>query len=484
MGKNKKLGFVFPLSGMVFKDDGVTAPTQVLMTGEWTSSKYGKIQITESDLDTMIKNFQDNNAQELCVDYQHMSSDDDPEKAIASGWMRKLFKKNNEEEDRVELWAETEWTGPAAERIKNKEYRYISPEFMSDYKNPDTGKKQGATLLAAALTNRPFLKGMSPVVLCEGVIAELQEENVQELIKLADESMHDQIRKVSSAYFEKFPRDNNCFDGPWIRDTFDTHIIVEKGDILTKVPYMVSGDDFEFGEAVEVEQVYQEKTIKSIEGGVKMDRKLLCEQLGLKETATDDEIKVALKKLTDAQSNKELVVSLNLKEDATAQEISEAVVKLKEASSQAATEEVVKLAEFNQLKEDHAGTKKLAEGLEKKNDALELTILEADRNKVIGTALKEGKLLPKHKEVWEKKFMENPEGTRELLATLEKPVVSLTEDGGAGDGSEGGTVGAQISLKCSEKMEANKGMTFKDAFNAVQTENPELAKEYAKELKS
>jgi hypothetical protein len=64
----------------------------------------------------------------------------------------------------AELWAEVEFTPPAAEAIRKKEYRFVSPSFVKDYvwKN---GKNIGTTLIAAAITNHPFLEGMEAITL-------------------------------------------------------------------------------------------------------------------------------------------------------------------------------------------------------------------------------------------------------------------------------------------------------------------------------
>jgi hypothetical protein len=63
-----------------------------------------------------------------------------------------------------ELWAQVEWTDDGADRIRKKEYRFISPSFIKDHVHKD-GTKIGTTLLAAAITNHPFLEGMNALAL-------------------------------------------------------------------------------------------------------------------------------------------------------------------------------------------------------------------------------------------------------------------------------------------------------------------------------
>jgi hypothetical protein len=48
--------------------------------------------------------------------------------------------------------------------IENRAYRFVSPSFVKDHTHKD-GRKIGTTLLAAAITNHPFLEGMSALTL-------------------------------------------------------------------------------------------------------------------------------------------------------------------------------------------------------------------------------------------------------------------------------------------------------------------------------
>lgn len=135
---------------------------QVMRTGTFYHSLYGKFSITTVDLDTMVRNFREYRPKlptELVVDYEHQSGSG--QIAPAAGWVKGL------ERDGDALYAAVAWTGEAVKRIQAKEYRFISPEFNMHYKHKESGKDIGPTLLAVALTNRPFLEGMEPVMLVE-----------------------------------------------------------------------------------------------------------------------------------------------------------------------------------------------------------------------------------------------------------------------------------------------------------------------------
>jgi len=137
---------------------------QVAKTGEFISSRYGKFSITSQMLSQMVANFRDvlpKAPTKLPVDYDHLSMD--PQHAgdgKAAGWFLELELRD----DGQELWGLIEWTPDAAASIKNREYQFISPSFSRSYTSKD-GQKIGTTLLAAAITNHPFLDGMAPVTL-------------------------------------------------------------------------------------------------------------------------------------------------------------------------------------------------------------------------------------------------------------------------------------------------------------------------------
>ncbi len=142
----------------------VRSMIQIARTGSFVSNRYGAFEITRDDLKTMLHNFQHVTPQaptELPVDFDHLSMDvKHPGDGIAAGWIKRLELRDNGDT----LQAEVEWTAEAAARIASQEYRFISPSFVKDYTYKD-GQKIGATLLAAALTNHPFLESMAAVTL-------------------------------------------------------------------------------------------------------------------------------------------------------------------------------------------------------------------------------------------------------------------------------------------------------------------------------
>ncbi len=137
---------------------------QVCKTGEFTSNRYGKFAITKDDLKQMLHNFKHVTPKaptELPVDWDHLSMNPKtPGDGAAAGWFKDLQLR----EDGEELWGHVQWTPKGAEAIANKEYRFVSPSFVKDHTHKN-GEKIGCTLLAAAITNHPYLENMAALTL-------------------------------------------------------------------------------------------------------------------------------------------------------------------------------------------------------------------------------------------------------------------------------------------------------------------------------
>jgi hypothetical protein len=156
------------------KDEAGAAPRsviQVAKTGSFQSKRYGKFSITRDDLAQMLHNFNNVTPKAptlLPVDWDHLSMQESvrPGDGAAAGWMKRLELRDGGDT----LWAEVEWTPKGAEAIKNREYQFVSPSFVKDHTHKD-GQKIGTTLLAAAITNHPFLEGMQALTLRTPAIA-------------------------------------------------------------------------------------------------------------------------------------------------------------------------------------------------------------------------------------------------------------------------------------------------------------------------
>jgi phage I-like protein len=106
---------------------------------------------------------------DLPVDYEHQTlggSYSSPSgQAPAAGWIKTLSAVSPVEAARdggrtpPGLWAEVEWTGDAADKLRDRQYRYLSPVVLV---RRDDGRV--IELHSVALTNKPAIPGMQPLV--------------------------------------------------------------------------------------------------------------------------------------------------------------------------------------------------------------------------------------------------------------------------------------------------------------------------------
>lgn len=154
---------------------------QVIRCGKFHHEQYGVFDVTSETLRSFKKNFEEQvRGIDLAIDYKHASED------IAAGWIKGLTLENND----TELWAEVEWTPKGNQVLADKEFRYLSADFSFDYKDNETLKAFGPTLLGAGLTNRPVVKRMDPVIeLSEGKgnTVDPKDQQIADLQKQCDE---------------------------------------------------------------------------------------------------------------------------------------------------------------------------------------------------------------------------------------------------------------------------------------------------------
>lgn len=156
----------FSLAHQKLRDDkgNPVSEIQLFKLGNFEHWSGESFKVDSDFISEMISNFESMKSKSkddhfLPMDYNHGSLSYGAEDAKAAGWILDLAEKEDG------LYATVEWTDEAAVYIKNGEYRYISPEFSIDVTDEYGEEIEGAVLYAAALTNRPFLKGMAPVTL-------------------------------------------------------------------------------------------------------------------------------------------------------------------------------------------------------------------------------------------------------------------------------------------------------------------------------
>ena len=134
---------------------GIPSRVQILKVGTFHHPNYGKFEITKEILENMVANFHENvRGIDIAIDYSHENEKE------AAAWLTSLTMEN----EGTELWSEVRWTPKGQEKIENKEFRYTSSEFSLNYKDNESLREYGPTLLGVGLTNRPAVRSMEPII--------------------------------------------------------------------------------------------------------------------------------------------------------------------------------------------------------------------------------------------------------------------------------------------------------------------------------
>jgi phage I-like protein len=149
-----KFGYWADLSSLQLDDSAEPATwIQAMPLGEYDHPVYGPIQITAEKIRRFAQNVNDEvRGTELDIDYDHKAYGGE-----AAGWVKKAEARPDG------LYLLVSWTKKAASLLKDKAYRYFSPEFNDEWKHPKTQETHKDVLFGGAITNRPFLKDILPI---------------------------------------------------------------------------------------------------------------------------------------------------------------------------------------------------------------------------------------------------------------------------------------------------------------------------------
>ena len=125
-----------------------------------------RISVTPDNLEQAAANFGrwKDAGHAVPIDYDHSFAGGGSSKA--AGWLESV------RHDGDKLYGKVEWTEPARSALERDEYRYFSPEFTPSHKN-ESGQDEGFSLVSGALTNRPFLRGMTRVAFSADAVPEV-----------------------------------------------------------------------------------------------------------------------------------------------------------------------------------------------------------------------------------------------------------------------------------------------------------------------
>jgi len=169
---------------VLLSEENIPKKIQLLRVGNFVHDGR-EIEVSNSDLKSMVKNFSDKiRGIDLMIDFSHNSEGE------AAGWINNLALSDSGDQ----LWANVDWTPTGKKSLENKSFKYISADFSFNYKDNEKRNDHGPTLFGAGLTNRPVVKEMSPIVLSEGInqlsevdkMNEEKKEEKKEEIKLTE----------------------------------------------------------------------------------------------------------------------------------------------------------------------------------------------------------------------------------------------------------------------------------------------------------
>jgi len=183
---------------------GTAAPNRVLLA-PWgrVESTSGSFTVDEESIELAVAAF-DEHATDLPIDYEHQTLGGayaSPNgQAPAAGWVKRLMG-----EPGIGLLAEIEWTGQAKGMLESKQYRFLSP--VAVIRRSD---RKLVAIHSAALTNKPAIVGMEPIV-NRVDIADAQEgtvplERLRVELKLDAEAAAEEVLVAASEKLVEFER--------------------------------------------------------------------------------------------------------------------------------------------------------------------------------------------------------------------------------------------------------------------------------------
>lgn len=149
---------------MAASEGKIPTEIELMKVGSYKSYAYNEFEITESDLAGFVESFErgirakgeNGEDKSLPINFAHNMYGE------AAGWITGLRASNGS------LFATTEWTDIGEDSLKNKRYKFISPEWYFAYEDETTGARHRNVLAGAGLTNVPLFQKLRPLTSAEG----------------------------------------------------------------------------------------------------------------------------------------------------------------------------------------------------------------------------------------------------------------------------------------------------------------------------
>lgn len=435
---------------------GDTTPMMVFPIGEWHSTRYPDLPLTEDLANEMIANFE---AGVLGTEPVVDSSGKHDTAAPAAGWVKRIYLASYEEGDvtGLALWADVKWTSLGATLLSDDQYKYGSVEIGPVTTNV-AGDEIENVLRSLTLTNTPVLRimpgvknaaekqrvavtlSLSEVTLAEAGSVNDRREALEQAVKDAFGAMHEGL------YIEDFGPDWVVFH-TWSAGLADGHY------------YRVTYDGTTFGPPVEVERdtTYVPVTDSSPTGRESASSIAIAAGKATEGQGAHLAEGVAATKGSDPM--KTVAIRLNLAEDA-----SEALV----------LAEVVKLAEH-----DAAETVRADAAVLELTEAARIGALAAFTIQLDEKIKAENTIAPGERDYFLAEAERDVVHAADMLDHRTHKVLDLTERGSGIEGDDKPTKRADVELD--EKTNARKlkdGVSHAEASRLVLSEDPDLKARY------
>lgn len=168
--------------------NGTSTWLHALPLGSYKHPVYGIIDVTVD----RVKRFADSVKNKIrgidpSINYNH----DNESSVGASGWVKDAQARSDG------LWLFVEFITEAAQKVRDKKFRYFSIEYANKWEDPQ-GKQFEDVVVGGALTNRPFIKNLVPINLSEGVI-----DNAFDLVSAITGKPSEQLKDVKETHMDE-----------------------------------------------------------------------------------------------------------------------------------------------------------------------------------------------------------------------------------------------------------------------------------------
>jgi len=183
--KKKKTWMSFPLDALSLQAGDASSWIQLAKTGEFKHWSGKKLDLSREMFESFSANLTAAGG-EVPVNLLHPDLRATQGQTVPATDFRAVGRIVELRFDEDKLEARVVWTDEGRDLVRSGSFRHISPEIALKYRTDD-GRQIGPTLVGAALTNRPFLRGMAALAATQqaATIAEEDEMNEKTLALVA-----------------------------------------------------------------------------------------------------------------------------------------------------------------------------------------------------------------------------------------------------------------------------------------------------------